>query len=191
MSHGQSESGGGQGSRAPAKTTSLWPIAITVIVVAVLLFGVYVVNRVLGALEEKKKAEMVEGVLEKVMGIEGVKVVPAGDDYRSHISFSLTPTRKQVREGEQLVVVRGTVRNDGDRAIVFLKVRFSFVNEDGETVFCDDDLLAHQYPFGSNNTPVPTHDQKSFDCDWWVPTTWDGTKIATDILEVGLEPESG
>ncbi len=210
MSENQSGSDGGHAPRGTAKPFSLWPIAITVIVVAVLLFGVYVVNRVLGALEKEKKAEMLQGAIQRVVGIEGEKVVPAredrspttvqpvegekgpsADDYGSHISFSLSVTPKQVEEGERLVVVRGTVRNDGDRGVVFLKVGFSFLDGDGKTVFYDDDLVAHQYPFGSNKTRVPAHGQKTFDCDWWVPTSWDGKSIKTEVLEVGLASQGG
>ena len=210
MSQEQPGNDGGQVSRGGKKAFSLWPVAITVIVIAVLVFGVYVVNRVLDSLEREKKAEMFEGALERVMRIEGEKVAvtvgpegggsapavtdatgPTARDYGSLITVSVVPSRKQVKEGERLVVVRGTVRNDGPRNVVFLKVGFSFVNENGEAVFFDDDLLAHQYPFGSNSTPVPAHGEKSFECDWWVPVTWDGNTIKTEILEVGLEPESG
>jgi hypothetical protein len=81
----------------------------------------------------------------------------------------------------------GVVRNKGPLTVISMSATFSLLDKRGVQVAGRSELIAHDLPFGDNNTPVRPHSAKEFRCPIsGVPKDWTG-KIVSTIDQVTLE----
>jgi len=143
------------------------------------------------------------GKFEKVLIVIGVVVVCLGSvwllvilprllrpkDYRDYVSIEVELVRgaRTTFFGKPVDMLKGFVRNDGDRTVTYADVTFSLLDEDGVQLAGRSELIAHRLPFGDNNTPIPAHSRKRFQCPIRnVPADWDG-EIKWTIEQIMLK----
>jgi len=125
--------------------------------------------------------------LDKVLIVVGVLVVcavmlavlflppPGPRDYRESLSVQVKLVRGTADGDEPRDMLVGTIHNKGDRMVTWVDANFSLLDKDGIQVAGRSDLLAHSFPVGDNNTPIPPRSAKRFTTPIRnVPADWDG-----------------
>lgn len=110
-------------------------------------------------------------------------------DYMKKVSIDVQLVRgtpgAEGDEGEDRLV--GVIRNTGPLTVRYMNVTFSLLDERGVQVAGRSELIAHELPFGDNNTPVLPNSAKEFRCPIsGVPKDWTG-KITYKVDKVTLE----
>jgi len=110
-------------------------------------------------------------------------------DYRKNLSIEVKLVRGATggegADSEDMLV--GVIRNKGNREVTWVDASFSLLDEGGVQVAGRTELLAHNLPFGDNNTPLPPDSAKRFKCPISdVPTDWDG-EVKWTITDVVLQ----
>jgi hypothetical protein len=106
----------------------------------------------------------------------------AAQTYARNISFALRASRTN----SGVVTLTGLVRNNGSRTVTYLKAHLSLLDKDGVEVGGRTDLLAHSYPFGDNNTPIPPGAAKRIKCPI-NNSNWKGGKFTASIIEIAIK----
>jgi hypothetical protein len=158
-------------------------VAVGIVTAIVIAFG-----RIENAARDGAKEAVNEKIDEAING--GVKGVIQGDGvadeaaqaYAENIKFELTPTRTT----PGTVTVSGLVRNNGAKKITYLEVEIALVDADGVVLSQRSDLLAHNLPFGDNNSPVLPGTAKRIIC----PITnsdWKDGKVVASITKIAIK----
>lgn len=106
----------------------------------------------------------------------------AAQAYSRNISFAL----KAARTNKNQVTLTGLVRNNGSKTVTYLKAHMSLQDKDGVEIGGRTDLLAHSYPFGDNNTPIPPGGAKRIICPI-ANKDWKSGKFTVSVIEIAIK----
>ena len=126
----------------------------------VLLVGVIALSSAIKSALKEFFTETAEHALTETLFGGGQKSEGADLYGQEHLIFEFDTPNPEGAEGAVTVV--GTVRNNGDREVTYLKLTVRLMDDQGTQVGGGDDLIAHGLPIGENNTPIRAHSAKKF-----------------------------